>query len=132
MAHLLLNVTPEGSLRECEMNKLQVAILLCFGCTQSPMQPIELNQKPNDDGSARAKESDGKLDAWNARNNPDGLRIEPQQKARRFAAQRCHDDTSLAWTPITDLQGFHQCPLAKDGGFLERSLPCRKIRRGLQ
>lgn len=35
-----------------------------------------LDQKPDDLGEAYEKEADGKADAWNRRNNPEGLRIE--------------------------------------------------------
>ena len=49
--------------------------------TPAPTAPTG---KPDDTGSQLDKVSDGKADAWNYRNNPNGLRVEMNTKLEDF------------------------------------------------
>ena len=48
--------------------------LTATGCAQS--NPSTVEGKPDELGTERDKIANGKADAWNHRNNPDGLRVE--------------------------------------------------------
>ena len=59
--------------RNCIGMLLTVALAVS-GCAQS--SPSTFEGKPDESGTERDKIANGKADAWNHRNNPDGLRVE--------------------------------------------------------